>query len=209
MASPEPTDRRIRADVYRITRLYLEVERACRPPDVLEQFLTPAEYRRHRSRPRHPASHTREAVLPSDIGRIHLDRHLPGQITATIPTRESGERWGALVLHFARHTGRWRIDQLERLTRPTVARDAPTAPAAPTELDTRIQTIEGGASRRRRRPPRHHHPAPRTPPSRRRPRPDPRPACPTEGLETPPRRTRHRTRSAPPYPRAACGTRWR
>jgi hypothetical protein len=67
----------------------------------------------------------------------------------------------------------------------------------------------GGARRRRRRPPRHHHPAPRTPPSRRRPRPDPRPARPTEGLETPPWRTRHRTRSAPPHLRAACGTRRR
>jgi hypothetical protein len=143
MASPDPTDLRIRADVYRLTRLYLEIERGSRPPDALEQFLTPAEYRRHRSRPQPPTSCTREPVPPTDIGRIHLDRHLPGQITATIPTRENGERWGALVLHFARtHTGRWRIDQLERLTRPTVARDAPTAPPAPTDLDTRIQAIE-------------------------------------------------------------------
>jgi hypothetical protein len=143
MASPNPTDLRIRADVYRITRLYLEIERGSRPPEVLEQFLTPAEYRRHRSRPQPPTARTREPVPPSDIGRIHLDRHLPGQITATIPTRENGEHWGALVLHFARnHTGRWRIDQLERLTRPTVARDTPTALPAPPDLDTRIQAIE-------------------------------------------------------------------
>jgi hypothetical protein len=141
--SSEPTDRQVRADVYRITRVYLEVERGLRPPEQLEKFLTPAEYRRHRSRPQHPAARDREPVLPTDVGRIHLDRHLPGQITATIPTRETGEHWGALVLHFVRnHAGRWRIDQLERLTRPTVARDTPKTPPEPKDLDTRVRVIE-------------------------------------------------------------------
>jgi hypothetical protein len=141
MPAPEPTDRQVRADVYKITRVYLEIERGLRPPDQLEPFLTPTEYRRHRNTPHHPSS-ARDAVLPTDVGRIHLDRHLPGQLTATVPTREAGDRWGALVLHFARnHTG-WRIDQLERLTRPSVARDPNLPPAEPDYLDARIRNVD-------------------------------------------------------------------
>jgi hypothetical protein len=143
MPAASPTDRQIRADVYRITRVYLEIERGLRPPDQLEKFLTDAEYRRHRKTPHHPSSRTREAVLPTDVGRIHLDRHLPGQVTATVPTRETGERWGALVLHFARdHTGRWRIDQLQRLSRPSVVRDPDRRPSEPKDLDVRIGEVE-------------------------------------------------------------------
>jgi hypothetical protein len=85
-SSDEPTDPQVRAQIYKIVRVYLEIERGLRPPEQLENYLTPAEYRRHRRRPQPPASRPREAVLPTDVGRIRLDRHLPGQITATIPT---------------------------------------------------------------------------------------------------------------------------
>jgi hypothetical protein len=140
----DPTDRQVRAQVYKIVRVYLEIERGLRPPDHLEKYLTPAEYRRHRSRPQHPAARPRETILPTDIGHIRLDRHLPDQITATIPTREIGEHWGALVLHFARnHTGRWRIDQLERLARPSVARDPQQPPEPRKDLEEQIRDIEG------------------------------------------------------------------
>jgi hypothetical protein len=143
MPAALPTDRQVRADVYKITRVYLEVERGLRPPDQLEKFLTEAEYRRHRKTPHHPASRSREAVLPTDVGRIHLDRHLHGQVTATVPTRESGDRWGALVLHFARdHTGRWRVDQLERLTRRSVVRQPSRPVVEPKDLDVRIRDVE-------------------------------------------------------------------
>jgi hypothetical protein len=142
-SSDEPTDRQVRAQIYKIVRVYLEIERGLRPPEQLENYLTPAEYRRHRRRPQPPASRPREAVLPTDVGRIRLDRHLPGQITATIPTREIGQHWGALVLHLAKsHAGRWRIDQLERLARPTVARNPDQQPEARKDLDTRIRDIE-------------------------------------------------------------------
>jgi hypothetical protein len=143
MPAPEPTDRQVRADVYKITRVYLEIERGLRAPDQLEPFLTPTEYRRHRNTPRHPSSRTRDVVVPTDVGHIHLDRHLPGQLTATVPTRETDDRWSALVLHFTRnHTG-WRIDQLERLTRPHLARDPYRRPAEPKDLDARIRDVEG------------------------------------------------------------------
>jgi hypothetical protein len=47
------------------------------------------------------------------------------------------------VLHFARdHTGRWRIDQLERLTRPSIVRDPDRRPAEPKDLDARICDVE-------------------------------------------------------------------
>ena len=111
-------DRRLRAAVYRFARAYIEIERGLRSPDYLEGYLTPAEYRRHRTRPLDPGARAGGPVLPTDIGHIHLDRHLPGQITATLPTREADQRWSALVLHFARNSdGQWRIDQLRRLTR--------------------------------------------------------------------------------------------
>jgi hypothetical protein len=143
MPAASPTDQQIRASVYRITRLYLEIERGLRPPDQLEAFLTDAEYRRHRKRPHHPSSRTREAVVPTDVGHIHLDRHLPGQLTATVPTRERGDRWSALVLHFTRHhTSGWRIDQLERLTRPHLARDPHGRSDEPQDIDVRIRDVE-------------------------------------------------------------------
>ena len=129
MSMPEPTDRQLRAAVYRVARTYLEVERGLRPAEHLDRFLTPTEYRRHRTRPIDPRNRPSGVVLPSELGRIHLDRHLPGQITATLPTRETEQQWGALVLHFARtHTGRWRIDQLQRLERPSVAREPARTP---------------------------------------------------------------------------------
>jgi hypothetical protein len=143
VAPTDPTDRQVRAQVYKLVRVYLEIERGLRPPDHLEKYLTPAEYRRHRSRPQHPTARPRETILPTDIGHIRLDRHLPDQITATVPTREIGEHWGALVLHVARnHTGRWRIDQLERLARPSVARDPERQPEARKDLEAQIRDIE-------------------------------------------------------------------
>jgi hypothetical protein len=77
MPTDDPTDRQVRAQIYKIVRVYLEIERGLRPPDQLEKYLTPAEYRRHRRCPQPPASRPREAVLPTDVGRIRLDRHLP------------------------------------------------------------------------------------------------------------------------------------
>jgi hypothetical protein len=142
MPAASPTDRQVRADVYKITRVFLEVERGLRPPDQLEALLTDAEYRRHRKHPRHPSSRTREVVVPADVGQIHLDRHLPGQLTATVPTRETGDRWGALVLHFTRNPTGWRIDQLERLTRASVAREPNRRSDEPQDIDVRIRDVE-------------------------------------------------------------------
>lgn len=90
MPASHPTDRQVRAEVYKIVRAYLEIERGLRPPEQLERYLTPAEYRRHRQHPPDQTIRTGQAVLPTDIRRIHLDRHLPGQITATAATSGYG-----------------------------------------------------------------------------------------------------------------------
>ena len=136
----DPTDRQIRASVYKVVRAYLEVERGLRAPEQLERFLTAAEHRRHRNRPSDPRLRTRQAVLPTDVGPIHLDRHLPGQITASVTTRETDQHWGALVLHLVhQRDGRWRIDQLERLRRPSIARQQ--TPSQPVDLDQRIARV--------------------------------------------------------------------
>ena len=141
MAPTEPTDRQLRASIYKVAHAYLEVERGLRAYDQLERFLTPAEHRRHRNRPSDPRLRTGQVVRPTDIGPIHIDRHLPGQITATLTTREAHDRWGALVLHFVcQEEGRWLIDQLERLRRPTVARQH-TAHEPP-DIDQRIDRVE-------------------------------------------------------------------
>lgn len=141
MPASDPTDRRLRAAIYHLAHTYLEVERGLRDPEHLKPYLTPAEYRRHRIRPTHPRATATGAVLPTDIGHIHLDRHLPGQITATMPTRETDQRWGALVLHFARHAGQWRIDQLERLTRPGHLREPTVEPPEQDPLPQQIRQV--------------------------------------------------------------------
>ena len=141
MTATEPTDRQLRASIYKLVRAYLEVERGLRSYNQLERFVTAAEYRRHRNRPSDPRLRTGRAVLPTDVGRIHLDRHLPGQITATVTTRETDQRWGALVLHIVRQDdGPWRIDQLERLTPTSIARQ-PTR-STHVDLDQRIEHVK-------------------------------------------------------------------
>ena len=142
MSPAEPSDRQLRAFLYHIAHVYLEVERGLRSPDHLERYLTAAEYRRHRTLRINARDRARESVLPTDIGHIHIDRHLQGQITAAIPTREIGDHWGALVLHLAHRREGWRIDQLQRLDRPNIARETtPSAPGA-TDLEQRISRVE-------------------------------------------------------------------
>ena len=142
MPAVEPTDRQLRAILYHIAHVCLEVERGLRPREHLEPYLTDAEYRRHCKRPLHPRR-TGRTVLPTDIGHIHLDRHLPGQITAAIPTRETDDRWSALVLHCTKgHARGWRVDQLERLAAPNLTRDPAPRPATSPDLDTSIRRVE-------------------------------------------------------------------
>lgn len=157
-------DHDLRVLVLRLARVYLEVERGLRSPDQLRNLLTPHEYRRHRVKPRYNHFPKEGPVVPRDIRGLHLDTSVPGKLSATVTTREHGDRWGELVLHFRRNGDdrTWKADKIERLFRdpramshhrhePTRA-DAsrhngpatdpgPRSPASATDLDARIERV--------------------------------------------------------------------
>lgn len=154
----------LRVLVLRLARVYLEVERGLRSPDHLRNLLTPHEYRRHRVKPRYNHFPREGPVVPRDIRGLHLDTSVPGKLSATVTTREHGNLWGELVLHF-RRTGdyrSWKADKLERLFRDPRAlsqhceeRESPdvsddegrsaeheNSPQGPTsDLDARIERV--------------------------------------------------------------------
>lgn len=141
MPRKPPTERDLRAAVYGIARMYLEVERGLRPPDHLRRILAPSEYRRHRDQPmetRHPRA---GPVMPDDIGGMQIERSLRGQVAATVTTREFGDRWGALTIHFKEQPDGWVVDSLERLHRRGLdVEQRPTRPD-PEADDKRIRLV--------------------------------------------------------------------
>lgn len=146
MAVPEPSDRQLRRVTYSIARMFLEIERGLRPPAHIKPLLTQPAYRRFRSVPRPPRPAISGPVLPTDIRGIHVSRHLPGQVTASMTCREAGGRWGALVLHLrapSQPGETWKADQLERVMngRRDIGRDPEIAD--PPDLNERIRSVEG------------------------------------------------------------------
>lgn len=142
MSPRQLTDQQLRVVLYRIAQTYLEVERGLRPAAHLASFLTHYEYHRHRTNAaaRLPLG---GAVLPGDIGRIHLDRQVPAQITAAVLVRQPGDRWGALVVHLRDTSQGWKVDQLERLKQTRhVHRRLDVEPPQPENLGARIQRVE-------------------------------------------------------------------
>ena len=146
MAAPEPTDQQLRRVAYSIARMFLEIERGLRPPEHIKPVLTQEAYWGFRRRPRPPRPAISGPVLPTDIRRIHLSRHVRGQVTASMTCREEGDRWGALVLHLLAPSEpgeTWKADQLERVVnkRRDLRRDPEVA--GPPDLRERIRSIEG------------------------------------------------------------------
>lgn len=110
------TPRQLRAVIYRIAVIYLEVERGLRPPDQLAAFLSPAEYRRHRVTTR-GARATARPVRPPDIGPARIDAATPDRVSASLLVQRDDNRWSALLIDLKR-TGRgWQVDRLDRLER--------------------------------------------------------------------------------------------
>ena len=145
MAAPEPTDQQLRRVAYSIARVFLEIERGLRPPEHIKPVLTQPAYRRFRRVPRPPRPAISGPVLPTDIRGIHLSRHLPGQVTASMTCRESDDRWGALVLHLrapSQPGETWKADQLERVVnrRRDLGRDPEVE--EPSGLRERISSVE-------------------------------------------------------------------
>lgn len=146
MAAPEPTDQQLRRVAYSIARMFMEIERGLRPPEHIERVLTKPAYLRFRRTPLPRRFPNSGPVLPTDIRGIHVSRHLPGQVTASMTCREQDDRWGAIVLHLRapRRPGEtWKADQLERLvnSRHELRRDPEIE--GPPDLSERIRLVEG------------------------------------------------------------------
>lgn len=149
MATPEPTDQQLRRVAYSIARMFMEIERGLRPPEHIERLMTKPAYLRFRRTPlprRFPQS---GPVLPTDVRGIHVSRHLPGQVTASMTCREQDDRWGAIVLHLRapRRPGEtWKADQLERLV--NIGHELRRDPEikSPPDLSERIRLVEGERS---------------------------------------------------------------
>ena len=146
MAAPEPTDQQLRRAAYSIARMFMEIERGLRPPEHIKRLLTKPAYRRFRRVPLPPRPAISGPVLPTDIRGIHVSRHLPGQVTASMTCREQDDRWGAIVLHLRapRQPGEtWKADQLERVvnSRHDLRRDPEIE--SPPDISERIRLVEG------------------------------------------------------------------
>ena len=114
---PRPmTRQQLRAVVYRIAVIYLEVERGLRPPDQLAAFLSPAEYRRHRATTPGPRSAARP-VRPHDIGRVFIDASTPQRVNASAMVRRGEDDWSALLIDLKQTGQGWQVERLGRLER--------------------------------------------------------------------------------------------
>lgn len=137
-----PNERKLRAAVVHVARVYVEVERGLRSPDHLERILARREYQRHRREPpetRHPGT---GPVVPDDIGQVHLDRSVPGQVTASVNTRETGDRWGALTIHFRERREGWVVDHLQRLPRRGLEAEQKPTTIDPNGFTDRMREVE-------------------------------------------------------------------
>lgn len=142
MGHSRPDERRLRTAVLHVARVYLEVERGLRSPDHLARILARREYQRHRREPmetRHPGT---GPVVPDDIGQMHLDRSVPGQVTASVNTREAGDRWGALTIHFRQRREGWVVDHLQRLPRRGLQAVQKPTTVSPDGFADRVRQVE-------------------------------------------------------------------
>ena len=110
------TRQQLRAVVYRIAVIYLEVERGLRPPDQLEAFLSAAEYRRRRATTRGTHAAARP-VRPHDIGRIVMEASSHRQVNATAMVRRGEDDWSALLIDLKQTGQGWQVERLDRLER--------------------------------------------------------------------------------------------
>lgn len=116
MPPRQMSNAQLQAVIYHVARVYLEVERGLRPPEQLQTFLSPSEYRRQRLEPR-PERPRLGPVQMRDMGPIHFERHADDHITANLVARRGDDRWGAVVLEMRGTETGWRVSHLERLER--------------------------------------------------------------------------------------------
>ena len=134
-------ERRLRTVVYRIARLYLEVERGLRPPDHLKRILGRKEYGRHRREPMETRHHGAGPVIPDDIRGIRIDRNTNGHITASVTAREKGDRWGAITMHLKERREGWVVDHLDRIHRRGLEAEQNPTTVEPLDFDRRAAYV--------------------------------------------------------------------
>lgn len=144
MPRRELTDEQMVTFVHSVAHIYMEVERGLRDPQHLQRLMTRAEFERHRQLPPDERLRPRAAgpVRPGDIGKIRIDRTHPREITAAIPTRESGERWGSLVIDLRQVGDGWLVTRLERLQRRGLEPTQEGVAEPGRSLDDRVRQVK-------------------------------------------------------------------
>jgi hypothetical protein len=120
------------AEIVRfIARCCLETERGLRPPDHLTRLMDHRTARRWQ--PRGLLGRYRAGpVRPHhDIAPPQLTRLTDDHVIATVITRTSNDRWGALTLRLRVHGGRWHLADLQRLLAAIHYRDTSRSPDPP------------------------------------------------------------------------------
>lgn len=117
------TDAELQQVAEYVALRYLEVERGLRGKECLRHFLSPQAYNQQ-----FDAAASRFSsggmVRQTDLGRMSFQRLQPDRVHIAIPTRQQGDRWGALVMELrADNRSAWRVTELTRaqdrnLTRP-------------------------------------------------------------------------------------------
>lgn len=146
------TDEELRLVAEYIVRRYLEVERGLRSKESLRRYLTGEAYGRQYSQ---EASRfgSGGVVRQGDIGQLIFQRD-GDRVFAAAPTREEGDRWGALLLEMhSNGRGAWRVTELTRaqdrnLVHPHPRPDFEPLPAPELDIQRTAETVAASQTAR-------------------------------------------------------------
>jgi hypothetical protein len=115
---------------YVATR-YLEVERGLRSRNALRNLLTDVAFRQLQAAP--PVERPAHGpVRQTDLGRLLFQRPTTDRVFVTMPARERGNEWSALVMQLrANREGIWRVTELARVNERTITTRPVPTPATP------------------------------------------------------------------------------
>ena len=129
------TDQELRQVAAFVIKRYLEVERGLRSKQCLRPYLSPAAYAQQYS-PDASRFGKGGTVSQRDIGQLVFSREHPNLAHVTAPTRQEGQRWGALVMEMrADQHGRWKVTELTRAQDRNLAHPTPQREPEPPNID--------------------------------------------------------------------------
>lgn len=116
--SRDRTDGPTRTQLTEMVRFFaktcVEVERGLRPPEQLTRYMEP-DAALAWSRDGTVGRFGGGPVRDGDVGPAHLSRVADGAVHATVTTRTTSDRWGAVTLHLKAERGRWMLTELRRV----------------------------------------------------------------------------------------------